>query len=136
MSVGRKQSFEVVLSTIESKNLHKHTISNERLGLEMTPRSKSYQEDLLKALEDPLEAQAYLNAALEDEDPNVFLLALKDVAEAKLGGMKQLADETKLNQESLYRMLSEQGNPKLTSLNAILSSLGFRLTVERQTVIS
>jgi len=62
---------------------------------EMTPRSKSYQENLLKALEDPFEAQAYLNAALEDDNPDVFLLALKDVAEAKLGGMKQLADETK-----------------------------------------
>lgn len=102
----------------------------------MTPRSKSYQENLLKALEDPLEAQAYLNAALEDDNPEVFLLALKDVAEAKLGGMKQLADETKLNRENLYRLLSEQGNPQLTSLNAILSTLGFRLTVERQTVPS
>ena len=102
----------------------------------MTPRSKSYQENLLKALEDPLEAQAYLNAALEDDNPEVFLLALKDVAEAKLGGMKQLADETKLNRENLYRLLSEQGNPQLTSLNAILSTLGFRLTVERQTVTS
>ncbi len=102
----------------------------------MTPRSKSYQENLLKALEDPKEAQAYLNAALEDDNPEVFLLALKDVAEAKLGGMKQLADETKLNRENLYRLLSEQGNPQLTSLNAILSTLGFRLTVERQTVTS
>ncbi len=102
----------------------------------MTPRSKSYQENLLKALEDPLEAQAYLNAALEDDNPDVFLLALKDVAEAKLGGMKQLADETKLNRENLYRLLSEQGNPQLTSLNAILSTLGFHLTVERQTVTS
>ena len=95
------------------------------------PRSKSYQEDLIEALKDPLEAQEYLNAALEDGNSEVFLLALRDVAQARLGGIKQLADETKLNRESLYRMLSEKGNPELTSLNAILSTLGFRLAIER-----
>lgn len=99
-------------------------------------RSKSYQEDLIKALKDPLEAQAYLNAALEDDNPEIFLLALRDVAEARLGGIKELADETKLNRENLHRMLSEKGNPELNSLTAILSTLGFRLAVEQQTVIS
>ncbi len=44
------------------------------------PRSKSYQSDLINALKDPLEAQEYLNAALEDGNPEVFLLALRDVA--------------------------------------------------------
>lgn len=97
------------------------------------PRSKSYQSDLINALKDPVEAQEYLNAALEDGNPEVFLLALRDVAEARLGGIKQLADVTKLNRESLYRMLSEKGNPELNSLNVILSTLGFRLAIERQT---
>jgi len=103
------------------------------IGVEAMPRSKSYQEDLIKALEDPLEAQEYLNAALTDSNPDVFLLALRDVAEARLGGIKQLADGTKLNRESLYRMLSEKGNPELKSLSAILSTLGYRLAIERQT---
>ena len=97
------------------------------------PRSKSYQSDLINALKDPLEAQEYLNAALEDGNPEVFLLALRDVAEARLGGIKQLADVTKLNRESLYRMLSFKGNPELKSLSAILSTLGYRLAIERQT---
>lgn len=52
------------------------------------PRSKSYQEDLIKALEDPLEAQEYLNAALTDSNPDVFLLALRDVAESLAGWHK------------------------------------------------
>jgi probable addiction module antidote protein len=82
--------------------------------------------------QDLQEAQAYLNAALEDGDSEVFLLALRDVAEARLGGMRQLANQTQLNRESLYRMLSEKGNPELSSLNAILTSLGFRLAVELQ----
>jgi probable addiction module antidote protein len=95
-------------------------------------RSKRYQDELLEALQDPEEAQAYLNAALEDGDSEVFLLALRDVAEARLGGVRQLANQTQLNRESLYRMLSEKGNPELNSLNAILTSLGFRLAVELQ----
>jgi len=95
-------------------------------------RSKRYQDQLIEALQDPQEAQAYLNAALEDGDSEVFLLALRDVAEARLGGVRQLANQTQLNRESLYRMLSEKGNPELSSLNAILTSLGFRLAVELQ----
>ncbi len=93
-------------------------------------RSKGYQEDLIKALEDPLEAQEYLNATLEDKDLEVFLLALRDVAQARSSSIKQLAEVTKLNRENLYRMLSDKGNPELKSLNAILDALGFRLTVE------
>jgi len=95
-------------------------------------RSKRYQDELIQALQDPQEAQAYLNAALEDGDSEVFLLALRDVAEARLGGVRQLANQTQLNRESLYRMLSEKGNPELSSLNAILTTLGFRLAVELQ----
>jgi probable addiction module antidote protein len=92
------------------------------------PLTKSYVESLHRRLaEDPEEAAAYLDAALEEGDPQVFLLALRDVAEAR--GMGRLAEETKLNRESMYRMLSKQGNPRLTSLDAVLDALGLRLGV-------
>ena len=91
-------------------------------------KSKAYQEYLIESLRDPREAEAYLNAALEEEDPELFLLALRNVAEAR-GGVAQLAEKTKLNRESLYKMLSERGNPELRSLNALLHALGFRLAV-------
>lgn len=94
------------------------------------PRSKSYQEDLSASLKNSKEAVAYLNAALEDGDPEVFLLALRDVAEARLGGMTKVAQKTKLNRESLYRMLSEKGNPELNSLSTLLDALGFKIVVE------
>lgn len=48
-------------------------------------RSRNYKEHLLQVLQDPEEAAAYLDACLEDEDPKVLLLALKDVAEAQAG---------------------------------------------------
>ena len=92
------------------------------------PKTKQYQEDLIEALRDRGEAEEYLNAALEDEDPEVFLLALRNVAEAQ-GGIAHLADKAHLNRESLYRMLSERGNPEFRSLEAVLHALGFRLAV-------
>lgn len=52
-------------------------------------KTKKHKECLSKSLQDPKEAAAYLDACLEDDDPHVFLLALKDVAEAR-GGMGQL----------------------------------------------
>ena len=94
----------------------------------MSKASRPYKESLLEDLKDPNEAAEYLTAALEDGSPDVFLLALRDVAEAH--GMKQLAEGAQLNRESMYRMLSDQGNPQLSSLTAVLHQLGLRLAVE------
>jgi len=94
-----------------------------------TAKTESYREDLLESLRNPDEAAAYLNACLEDEDVRVFLLALRDVADAR-GGIRTLSRETHLNRESLYRMLSRAGNPSLGSLAAVLSACGLRLAVQ------
>jgi len=93
-------------------------------------KSRPYQEYLIKALTDPQEAAGYLNAALEDGDKELFLLALRNVAEARLGGMSKLAAASGLNRESLYRMLSGKGNPELKSLDRLLHALGLKLAVE------
>jgi probable addiction module antidote protein len=91
-------------------------------------KSRVYQPDLIESLRDAREAEEYLNAALEEDDPELFLLALRNVAEAQ-GGIAQLAKKAKLNRESLYRMLSDRGNPEFRSLDALLHALGFRLAV-------
>ncbi|NOT21161.1 MAG: putative addiction module antidote protein [Nitrospiraceae bacterium] len=91
-------------------------------------RNKAYRPDLIESLRDVGEAEEYLNAALEEDDPDLFLLALRNVAEAQ-GGVAQLAERAKLNRESLYKMLSERGNPEFKSLDALLHALGFRLAV-------
>src|SRR5438445_12500553 len=98
-----------------------------RKGRAMPP-SKPYHPELIEALRDPREAAEYLSAALEDGDPEGFLLGLRDVAEAQ-GGVAQLAEAAKLNRESLYRMLSDRGNPELRSLDALLHALGLRLSL-------
>ena len=91
-------------------------------------KGKAYQPDLIENLRDVGEAEEYLNAALEEDDPELFLLALRNVAEAQ-GGVAQLAEKAKLNRESLYKILSGRGNPELRSLDALLHALGFRLAV-------
>ncbi|MEA3240681.1 MAG: addiction module antidote protein [Pseudomonadota bacterium] len=94
----------------------------------MKKLTEKYENNLKEDLLDPVEAAEYLNAALEDGSHEVFLMALKDVANAK--GLSEIARETKLNRENLYRILSTQGNPKLKSLNSVLHSVGLRLSVE------
>lgn len=92
---------------------------------------RDYKEHLLEQLQDPDEAAAYLNAALQDNDPHVFLLALRDIAEAQ-GGMGWLADQADLNRESLYRTLSLRGNPRFFNLLAVLDAVGLELSIHPQ----
>jgi len=91
-------------------------------------KSRAYGETLKDALREPADAAEYLNAALEERDPAAFLLALKDVADIH-GGISKLARDAHLNRESMYRMLSEKGNPRIDSLNEVLRALGLRLSV-------
>ena len=89
--------------------------------------SAAYEEILLEDLKDPAEAAAYLQAALEDEDPAVFLLALRQVAQAQ--GMANVARKAHVGRESLYKTLSENGNPELRTINSLLHAMGLRLSV-------
>jgi probable addiction module antidote protein len=66
---------------------------------------------------------------LEDGDARAVPIALRTVAEA-VGGMAALADKTGLSRETLYRTLSDRGNPRLDTLAAILGAFGLRLTVQ------
>jgi probable addiction module antidote protein len=91
----------------------------------------SYQTDLIDSLKDPCEAAAYLSAAIEEGDRAVFLLALRNVAEAH-GGMAAVAKKANLSRESLYRMLSGKGNPEIKSLYAVLHAIGLRLAIEAE----
>lgn len=94
----------------------------------MKKTTEKYENNLKKDLLDPVEAAEYLNAALEEGSQEVFLMALKDIANAK--GISEIARETKLNRENLYRILSTKGNPKLKNLNSVLHSIGLKLSVE------
>ena len=68
---------------------------------------------------------AYLTAALEDEDPDMFLLAVKDVARAR--GMSQLAKDTGLGRESLYKALAPGAKPRYDTVLKVVRALGVSL---------
>ena len=84
--------------------------------------------DTAEQLDTPEEIAAYLEAAFEEGDPAFFTHALGIVARAK--GMAQIADETGLSREQLYRSFSEKGNPTLKTTLAVMNALGVQLTAK------
>ena len=90
---------------------------------------KSIEESLLfEDLRDPEFAAEYLEDMLTEGDLRSFLIALRNVAVAN-GGMSTLSEVSDLGRESLYKTLSENGNPHFTTLQAILKGLGLRFSV-------
>ena len=88
----------------------------------------SYRDDLLQDLKDSRQAAAYLNAALEARDEKAFLLALRNVLEAQ-GGIAKFSQKTKINRVSIYKMLSDRGNPEWGSVMSLLDALGIRFQI-------
>ena len=90
---------------------------------------KNMHDSLDLELTDPEYAALYLNDALNDGSVEEFLLALRNVVRANQG-MSKVASDTELRRESLYKALSESGNPQFTTINKVLSSLGLQFSVE------
>jgi probable addiction module antidote protein len=76
------------------------------------------------------EVIAYLEAALEENDMELLLSTLGDIARSK--GMTQIAKELKLSRESLYRSLSPEGNPSFGTVMKVLDTLGFQLSLKQK----
>ncbi|MEN9886222.1 MAG: hypothetical protein RL758_800 [Pseudomonadota bacterium] len=81
--------------------------------------------DPAQHLETEEDMAAYLEVALEDGDPSLVAAALGDIARAK--GMTQLARDTGLGRESLYKALSPNGNPEFATVMKVVNALGLRL---------
>ncbi len=86
-----------------------------------------YDYDPAAALENDDAIAVFLADALETGDSAYIAKAMGVVARAK--GMAELARETGLSREQLYRSFSEQGNPTLKTLLAVMRALGVDLTV-------
>ncbi len=92
-------------------------------------RSKNRQSLLIESLKNPKEAEAYFNAILkackecdEEEAQKLILLAFKNLTEAQ-GGVSKLALKAGLGRESLYKTLSAQGNPRLSTIISVTYAL-------------
>ena len=81
--------------------------------------------DAADYLDSDIVISEYLNAALEDENPNVFLQAIADVAKAR--GMSKLAKDTGLGRESLYKALAPGAKPRYDTIIKLVRALGVEL---------
>ena len=91
--------------------------------------SGDFEEYVIDSLkDDPRLASEYLNAAIADGDIRVFLLALGQITKAR--GMSNVSKATGLNRENIYRIVSDKGNPRIKSIQAILDAVGLTLRTE------
>jgi probable addiction module antidote protein len=83
--------------------------------------------DAADTLETKEDIAAYLDAVLEDGDPDLLKAALGDIARAK--GMTEIAQAAGLGRANLYKALSPDGNPEFATVARVLKALGLRLSV-------
>lgn len=92
-------------------------------------RDRSHDDAMAELYrEDPEYARQLLNSILEDGDQGELLVILRQMAIA-FGGVQAIAAQAHLNPTQLYRTLSPDGNPALSSFSAILKAMGLRLAV-------
>ena len=82
--------------------------------------------DAANYLRDQADVAAYLEAAAEDGDPGTLAVALGTVARAR--SMAQLARDTGLSREGLYKASAPGGNPSFATIAKVADALGFRMT--------
>jgi probable addiction module antidote protein/putative addiction module killer protein len=117
----------------EAINVLRRRTSRRLMATGKTTKPASLPFRAADHLKSQVEIAEYLEAMLADGDERAVPVALRTVADA-VGGMTALAEKTGLSRETLYRTLSERGNPRLDTLAAILAAFGLRLSVQpRQT---
>lgn len=83
--------------------------------------------------EDEREVIEFINAALEqyfeDHNKELFLATLKEVVMIR-GGITEIAKQSHINRQHVYRMLSSKGNPSFDNIGSLLMALGLKLKVE------
>ena len=97
-----------------------------KIGKGAFPPSVPFEPFYHERLRDRKFAAVYLTECIADEDPKMFLVALRDVIAAR-GGMAHIAEIAGVNRESLYKAVSEKGNPSIAYLKRILEVLNIRL---------
>lgn len=90
-------------------------------------KANTHPWDIARYLETDEDIAAYLDAAIEEDDPALLVAALGDIARAK--GMTEIARGTGLGRESLYKALSPTGNPEFRTVHRVVRSLGLKLHV-------
>jgi len=91
-------------------------------------RLRKFDDHLHEKLRDPEYAITYLETAMEDGIEE-FLYALREIACAQEGGIQHIAEQAQLGRESMYKSLSKRGNPRIKTLDSILSAIGLQFSI-------
>ena len=91
------------------------------------PRDASFDDYMTESMKDPAEAAAYIEAVMELDDPAALLVALRHVAKAH--GMAEGARRANVGEKTLFKSLSENGNPTIATVHQVLHAVGLRLSV-------
>ena len=97
----------------------------------MSRKYRKYTEVLDEMLQDPQFAAEFLSDALQEEDFETFLMSLRDVVRVH-GSISSVAKESQISRGTLYNLFSENKNPKIQTLLALLHYLGYELKVTRK----
>lgn len=93
-------------------------------------RTKFTSWDIQEYLKTEEDIADYLNAAIEENNPEFLQVALGDIARAR--GMMELSRQTGLSREHLYRALSKDGNPRIKTVEKILDALGVEMVFRKK----
>ena len=106
--------------------------------MKKVPPAVPHDVETIRELKDPKEAERYLNAcvqvAFDEDDPELILLALYNVAQAQ--GVKKTADAARMHRVSLHRMLTKGGNPEWRSLFRLLAAMHLPFRFELPKVLA
>jgi len=93
-------------------------------------KGKDFKIGLLKRLKDPDYAAGYLADVLENETQEAFIIAVKNVLDARKANISKFSKKTGLSRQAIYHALSKRGNPRLSTLNQILKAAGLKISFD------
>ena len=97
----------------------------------MTKKEVTFSRyDTADYLRDEQDIQAYLEAALEDGDPSMIAVALGNIARSR--NVSQLARETHMSRDGIYKALSGHGNPSFSTIANLADALGYRISLTQK----
>jgi probable addiction module antidote protein len=107
-----------------------YRLQNENMKTAVKEKITFSKWDLAEEIETKEDVIGILEAALEENDVEFLFKVIGDIARSK--GMTQIAKELNLNRESLYRSLSQEGNPSFATIVKVLDNLGYQLSIKQK----
>ena len=96
---------------------------------------KTRKWDAAEYIRDKEDVIAHLEAALEENDPEIILSIISDIARSK--GMAKIARELKLDRKGLYKSLAPDGNPSFKTVFKLIDLLGLQIKLtQKQTIVA